>query len=68
MGGYSGIIGIITLLLTVWAVIAILQSGADNGAKVVWLLVVILLPLIGFIIWFFMGPGSKSLPGSRGPR
>lgn len=66
MPGYgSGILGILALLLTIWALVALLQSGADNGAKVIWLLVVILLPVIGFILWFLMGPGDKRFPLSR---
>jgi Mn2+/Fe2+ NRAMP family transporter len=33
-----------------WALINILQSGASNGEKLLWILLIILLPLIGFII------------------
>ncbi len=64
MNGYGpGIFGIIALLLTIWGVVAVLQSGADNTTKLIWVLVVILLPVIGFLIWYLMGPGSKALPG-----
>lgn len=64
MNGYgSGIFGIIALLLTIWGVVAVLQSGADSTTRLIWVLVVILLPVIGFLIWYLMGPGAKSLPG-----
>ncbi|MGB5426702.1 MAG: PLDc N-terminal domain-containing protein [Gammaproteobacteria bacterium] len=37
----------------------ILQSSAKSIEKLVWSLVVFLLPLIGLIIWYFAGPGEK---------
>jgi hypothetical protein len=64
MLGYD-LVGIITLLLTIWALIGILQSGAQPVEKLIWVLVVILLPIAGFIVWYLMGPGSKALPGRR---
>jgi Phospholipase_D-nuclease N-terminal len=56
--GY-GIGGIIVLILDIWALINILQSGASNGAKLLWILLIFLLPLIGFIIWLLAGPGGR---------
>jgi hypothetical protein len=63
--GSYGIIGLIQLLLMIWALVGILQSSASSGEKLVWVLVVILLPLIGFLLWYLIGPGSKALPGRR---
>lgn len=61
MSDYGGIIGLIILALDIWAVINVIQSGASTGAKVLWVLVIIILPLVGLIIWFFAGPrGSRS--------
>ncbi|MGE5535902.1 MAG: PLD nuclease N-terminal domain-containing protein, partial [Acidobacteriota bacterium] len=45
--GY-GIGGLIVLALDIWAIASIVQSGAPSGTKVVWILVIVLLPLIGF--------------------
>ena len=56
--GY-GIGGVIVLILDIWALINILQSGASNGEKLLWILLIILLPLIGFIIWLLAGPGGR---------
>jgi hypothetical protein len=53
---YQGIFGIVVLIADVWAIINIFQSGADTGNKVIWTVVVILLPVLGFILWFFLGP------------
>lgn len=56
MSNYGGILGLIILALDIWAIINVLQSGASTGSKVVWVLVILVLPLLGLIIWYFMGP------------
>jgi len=45
-----------TLILDVWAIITIFQSGASTGAKVLWIVLILVLPLLGLIIWYFAGP------------
>ena len=54
--GYGGLFGLLVLIGDVWAIINILQSSADSGKKLLWIVVVILLPLLGLILWWFMGP------------
>ncbi len=62
---YYNVVGIIVLLLDIWALIAILQSGGAPLEKLIWVLVIILMPLLGFILWYIFGPGSKTFPLSR---
>lgn len=50
------LIGVIGLILWIWALIKILGSSASTGSKILWILLVLILPIIGFIIWFFAGP------------
>jgi hypothetical protein len=52
----NGLWGLIVLIADVWALINILQSGADTGTKVLWVVLVIFLPVLGFILWYFIGP------------
>jgi len=52
----GGFLGLILLVLDVWAIVKIFQSSAGTGSKVVWIVVILLLPLLGFILWFFLGP------------
>ena len=54
----TGIGGIILLAVDLWALISIFQSNASTGRKVLWSLLVIVLPLVGFIIWLLIGPRS----------
>ena len=55
---YQGLGGLIVLIADVWAIVNIFQSGADTGSKVLWTVLVILLPVLGFILWYFLGPKS----------
>jgi hypothetical protein len=52
----EAIIGIIILIADIWAIVQIIQSSATTGMKVLWVLVILILPLIGLLIWFFLGP------------
>jgi hypothetical protein len=52
----GGLWGLIVLAADIWALINILQSGADTGTKVLWTVLVIFLPVLGFILWYFIGP------------
>jgi hypothetical protein len=54
--GYRGVWGFIVLIADVWAIVNIFQSSATTGNKVVWTVVVIVLPVLGFILWYFLGP------------
>ena len=54
--GYGGLFGLLVLIGDVWAIINSLQSGASSEKKLLWIVVVILLPLLGLILWWFMGP------------
>lgn len=56
----GGLIGLIVLVLDVWAIIKVIGSGAPDGSKVLWVVVILLLPVIGLILWFFLGPKSQT--------
>ena len=52
--------GLLVLAADIWAIVNVSQSGASNGKKVLWMLLVLLLPVFGVIIWFVLGPrGGK---------
>jgi hypothetical protein len=48
--------GILVLIADIWAIVNIFQSQADTTRKVLWTVLVILLPVLGFVLWFFLGP------------
>ena len=53
---YSGIWGLLVLIADVWAIVNIVQSRATTGMKVLWVVIVALLPVLGVILWYFIGP------------
>ena len=58
--GVNGLWGVLVLAADIWAIINIFQSSASNGNKVLWTLLVLLLPVVGLILWFLLGPrGGK---------
>lgn len=55
----GGPIGLIILILDVWAIINVVGSSASNGKKLIWVVLILLLPILGFIIWLFAGPRNR---------
>jgi hypothetical protein len=53
---YPGLWGLLVLIADVWAIVNIVQSAADTGRKVLWVVLVIVLPVVGFVLWWFLGP------------
>jgi hypothetical protein len=53
---YQGLGGLIVLIADIWAIVNIFQSSASTGRKVLWTVLVLVLPILGFILWFFLGP------------
>ncbi|HYW57769.1 MAG TPA: PLDc N-terminal domain-containing protein [Polaromonas sp.] len=52
-------VGLLILAGDIWAIINIFQSSASNEKKLIWILAVVLLPLLGLILWFLLGPRNR---------
>lgn len=55
----GGLFGLILLGLNIWAIVSIVSSAATAGKKALWILLIVVLPLVGFIIWLIAGPRGK---------
>ena len=55
-----GLLGLLVLVADIYAIYNVLTSSASTLAKVVWTLLVIVLPVVGFIIWLIAGPRGAS--------
>lgn len=55
----TGIGGFVLLVLDLWAIISVIGARAGTGTKVIWILVILFLPLLGFIAWLIFGPRSR---------
>ena len=53
---FGGILGLIILIADVYAIVKTVQSGASTGAKVLWIVLILVLPVLGLIIWLIAGP------------
>ena len=62
--GYHGLWGLLILAGDIWAIVSVLQSAASNEKKLIWIVAVVLLPVLGLALWFFLGPGA---PGQKRP-
>ncbi len=58
----GGIFGLILLGLNIWAIVSIVSSASSTGKKALWILLIIVLPLVGFLIWLIAGP--REAPGT----
>ena len=56
---FSGLLGLLIFIGDIYAIVAILKSGITTGAKALWCLLVLLLPVLGLIIWYFAGPRMR---------
>ena len=52
----GGLFGLLLLIADIWAIVKTVQSGASTGAKVFWVVVILILPLLGLILWLIFGP------------
>jgi hypothetical protein len=53
---FGGLLSLLILAGDVWAVINIFQSGASNEKKALWIVLVVVLPVVGLVLWYFLGP------------
>jgi len=54
----ESIFAVVVLLLDIWAIINIVGSNSSLMAKAGWIIGIVILPIVGFIVWYFVGPKS----------
>ena len=52
----SGLLGVLILVADIWAILNIVQSNVTTVKKLLWILVILLLPALGLLIWWLAGP------------
>jgi hypothetical protein len=53
------LIGLLVLIADIWAILQVFQSRESTGTKVLWTVLIVILPVLGLIIWYFAGPRGK---------
>ncbi|HTS18273.1 MAG TPA: PLDc N-terminal domain-containing protein [Verrucomicrobiae bacterium] len=49
------LLGLIVLVLDIIAIVDAAKSSADIGKKVLWILLILLLPFFGMLLYFLLG-------------
>lgn len=55
----GGLFGLLILIADVYAIVKTIQSSASTGTKVLWIVLILVLPLVGLILWFLLGPKAR---------
>ena len=53
-----GLAGLVVLVLDIIAIFDCLKSNADTVKKLLWILVILLLPLLGMLLYFLLARGK----------
>ncbi|NKI34931.1 hypothetical protein HFP89_07115 [Wenzhouxiangella sp. XN79A] len=59
MGLEIGLLGLIWLVIVVWAIVRTAQARVGLVVRVLWILILLVFPVIGFLFWLFLGPKGK---------
>ncbi|MDZ7700375.1 MAG: PLD nuclease N-terminal domain-containing protein [Deltaproteobacteria bacterium] len=52
----AGLLGLIILVADVWAIVKTVGSSASTGGKVFWIVLILVFPVLGLLIWLVAGP------------
>jgi hypothetical protein len=51
----EGILGLVVLVLNIVAIVDVLKSSMDTGKKALWIIIILVLPVIGMVLYFLIG-------------
>ena len=54
----NSIIGLVILILDILAIIQVVKSSMDGGKKALWIVLILLLPVVGLILYYLIGKKS----------
>tara|TARA_R110002072_G_scaffold2481_2_gene20627 strand:- start:126 stop:326 length:201 start_codon:yes stop_codon:yes gene_type:complete len=52
----TGPLGLLVLVLNVYAILQTARSNAPGIVRALWVVLIIVLPFVGFIAWILLGP------------
>lgn len=52
----GGLLGLIWLIILIWAIVKVAKSPAGAVSKLLWILALLFFPLVGLIAWLLLGP------------
>jgi hypothetical protein len=55
------ILSLLVLVLDIYVLYLIWTSSIETGPKILWTILVLLLPIIGPVLYFLVGPGKSKV-------
>lgn len=55
----GGLFGLIILIADVWAIVRTIEAPVSTGSKVFWVILILILPILGLIVWLIAGPRGR---------
>jgi hypothetical protein len=53
--------GLIAIVCALYAIFQVITSSETTVNKTVWTILILILPVVGFIIWIIAGPRGRKL-------
>jgi hypothetical protein len=51
----KGLLSLVILVLDIIAIVDVFKSSMTTGKKVLWILLILILPVVGLLLYFFIG-------------
>ena len=51
----SMLVGLVVLVLDIIAIVDVVKNSIDTGKKALWIILILFLPVIGMVLYFFIG-------------
>lgn len=59
---YGGVAGVVLLVLQIIVIISLLAGSGSAGHKLLWTIVILLLPVIGLLLYVLLGRSPRDRP------
>jgi len=56
--GY-GLVGLLILIFDIWMIVDVVTSSMEPAKKLIWIIVILLFPLLGALIYYLVGRGKR---------
>lgn len=56
------LLGLIILIVDIWAIVSVLTGRGSAGHKILWTLLILLLPVLGLLLYLVFGRSSADAP------
>ncbi|OLS59241.1 PLD nuclease N-terminal domain-containing protein [Pseudomonas putida] len=58
-------LAVIILLVDLWAIVSVFRSDKTDTTKIMWALILVVLPILGLVMWGVAGP--RGIKRGTGP-